>query len=113
MPSLTVLSVLSSDIPFGLAPTPNVSETMYITDILKQDTTPRISNFTDATLTILTSYRGWILYCAGDVTVERHSPHPSANGGNGLVSLPAENGAEEDVYITSSAGKFCARVRFE
>jgi hypothetical protein len=85
---------------------------MYINDILNQDTTPPITNLTDASLTILTGYRGWLLYCAGGVTIQRHNPHPSATHGNGHVSRP-ESGAEEDVSLVSSAGKFHARVRFD
>lgn len=113
MSTLTVLSVTpSEDISCGLAPTPNVSETEYISGILSQDTAPRITNLTEAPLTILAGYRGWSLYCAGGVTIQRHNPHSSAIQGNGHVSLP-NNGAEEDVDITCSTGKFRARVRFE
>lgn len=113
MSNLTVLSVTpSDDASNGLAPAPNVSETMYIKDILDKDTTPPITNLSEASLTALTSYRGWTLYCAGGVTIQRYNPHPSSTWGNGLISRPA-SGAEEDVYISNSIGKFRARVRFE
>jgi hypothetical protein len=85
---------------------------MYIKDILDKDITPPITNFTESPLTILTSYRGWSLYCAGGVTIHRYNPHPSATHGNGYVSR-AESGAEEDVCLMSSVGKFKARVRFD
>ena len=113
MSTLTVLSVTpSEDISCGLAPTPNVTETMYIKEALEQDTTPPITNFTETPLTVLAGYRGWSLYCAGGVTIQRHNPHPSAIQGNGHVSRP-KSGAEEDVSLTSSVGRFNARVRFD
>ena len=113
MSTLTVLSVTpNDDDSCGLAPTPNVTETMYIKETLDQDTTPPITNFTDASLTILTNHRGWSLYCAGGVTIQRHNPHPSAVHGNGHVSRP-KSGAEEDVSLMSSVGRFNARVRFD
>lgn len=113
MSTLTVLSVTpSDDAPNCLAPTPNVSETMYIKESLDLDTTPPITNFTEAPLTVLAGYRGWSLYCAGGVTIQRHNPHPSAVHGNGHVSRP-KSGAEEDVSLMSSVGRFKARVRFD
>jgi hypothetical protein len=113
MSTLTVLSVTpNDDASNGLAPAPNVSETMYIKDILDKDTTPPITNLTEAQLTALTSYRGWTLYCAGGVTIQRYNPHPSSTCGNGLISRPA-SGAEEDVCLMSSVGRFNARVRFD
>ena len=93
-----------------LAPAPCVRETEYISEILKEDTTPPITNLQAQPLTVLTNYRGTMLYCAGGVSV--HRVDPKTNGGNGFTSLPQGGDLDEDVIISSSIGKFSARVKF-
>ena len=55
-----------------LAPAPNVTETEYYSAILKEDTSPTITDYKDlmaSPLKVLTSHRGTVLYCNGRATV--------------------------------------------
>jgi hypothetical protein len=93
-----------------LAPAPCVRETDYISEILRNDQTPLITDFQAQPLNVLTNYRGVMLYCAGGVSV--HRVDPKTNGGHGFVAVP-QSDAEEDVIISSSVvGRFSARVKF-
>jgi len=96
--------------PCMLAPTPNVTESEYIAEILRTDTTPQITELSvGSVLRCLTTYRGHMLYCAGGVTVHRVSP--TTDGCNGRVYYP-DKGHEEDVLIMSEPGWYRGRVKF-
>jgi hypothetical protein len=108
---MQILSLKSSTRePCMLLPTPNVTEAEYIADIMQADNTPQITELSvGSVLRCLTTYRGHVLYCAGDVTVHRVSP--STDGGNGRVCYP-DNGQEEDVLIMTEPGWYEARVKY-
>lgn len=92
-----------------LYPAPNVTETEYIYDIRKKDETPTITNLDGVHLTVLTSYRGTNLYCAGKVTAYRINP--TSSGGNGCYSMPPP-GTEETVEFSTAGGRFRGQVIF-
>jgi hypothetical protein len=108
---MQILSLKSSARePCMLAPTPNVTESEYIAEIMRADTTPQITELSvGSVLRCLTTYRGHLLYCAGGVTVHRMSP--TTIGGNGRICYP-DNGQEEDVLIMTEFGWYDARVKF-
>ena len=109
---VTVLSTVPIDPTEqgALGPAPNVTETDYIWNLLRQDQTPPITDLMEAPIEVITDYRGVMLYCAGGVGV--HRTNPTTDGGNGLTSPPPP-GTEENVVISSPQGRFKARVRFE
>jgi len=109
---VTVLSAVPIDPaePSALAPAPNVTETEYIWNLLRQDQTPPITDLFAAPIEVLTNYRGHMLYCAGGVGV--HRIDPKTDGGNGMMCLPPP-GMEEDAIVSSPQGRFRARVRLE
>lgn len=93
-----------------LAPTPNVTETQYINDILNNDdNTPVITNLDGVHLNVLVNHRGTLLYCAGQVTVIRSSP--TTFGGNGYYTMPSP-GTEETVEFSTVQGRFRGQVRY-
>jgi hypothetical protein len=92
-----------------LAPAPNVTEAEYFSKILEKDETPTITNLDGVHLTVLTSHRGTVLYCAGGVTVYRMSP--TSFGGNGHYSFPSP-GTEETVEISTVNGRFRGQAIF-
>jgi hypothetical protein len=92
-----------------LAPVPNVTESEYFSKILEKDETPTITNLDGVRLKALTSHRGTILYCAGDVTVYR--VNPTTYGGNGMYALPSP-GTEETVEISTANGNFRGQAIF-
>lgn len=92
-----------------LYPAPNVTETEYICDITKKDETPTITNLDGVHLTVLTTHRGTMLYCAGNVTVYRIKP--TTFGGNGYYEMPSP-GTEETVEISTVNGRFRGQVIF-
>ena len=92
-----------------LYPAPNVTETEYIYDIMKKDETSTITNLDGVRLTVLTSYRGTKLYCAGGVTVYRMSP--TTFGANGFYSMPSP-GTEETVEFSTAGGRFRGQAIF-
>jgi len=92
-----------------LAPTPNVSEAEYFSEILKKDETPRITNIDGVHLKVLTGHRGTVLYCAGGVTVYRVSPTTFC--GNGYYSMPSP-GTEETVDFSTANGRFRGQAIF-
>lgn len=94
----------------ALASAPNVTETEIISNILRQDQTPPITDIFAAPINILTDYRGHVLYCAGGVGVHRTAP--VTWGANGYLNGPFSD-MQEDVELSSSQGRFKARVRFE
>ena len=106
--NLQILSFSPADRAM-LAPAPNVNEAEYIDGILKKDETPTITNLDGIHLTVLTSHRGTILYCAGGVTVYRMSP--VSFGGNGHYSFPSP-GTEETVEISTVNGLFRGQAIF-
>ena len=108
----TVLTAVPIDPmePNALAPTPNATETEIISNILSQYQTPPITDLFAAPINIITDYRGYMLYCAGSVSVHRISPVTWSANGN--LSGPFSD-MQEDVIISSSQGRFKARVRFE
>jgi hypothetical protein len=108
----TVLSADPIDLtkPQPLAPAPNVTETDYIHNALNSDQTDTITDLFAAPIEVITDYRGVMLYCAGGVGV--HRTHSTTSGGNGFTSPPGP-GVEEDVHISSTQGRFHARIRFE
>ena len=109
---VTVLSAILIDPiePSALGPAPNVTETEYIWNLLRQDRTPSITDLMEAPIEVITDYRGVMLYCAGGVDV--HRTNPTTGGGNGLTSPPPP-GTEENVIVSSPQGRFKARVRFD
>ena len=92
-----------------LAPTPNVSETEYFSEILKKDETPTITSIDGVHLKVMASHRGTVLYCAGDVTVYR--VNPTTYGGNGMYAVPSP-GTEETVEISTAHGRFRGQAMF-
>lgn len=92
-----------------LAPAPNVTEAEYFSKILEKDETPTITNLDGVHLTVLTSHRGTVLYCAGGVTVYRVSP--TSFGGNGMYSMPSP-GTQETVDISTVNGRFRGQAIF-
>jgi hypothetical protein len=92
-----------------LAPTPNVSETEYFSEILKKDETPRITDVEGVHLKVLTSHRGTVLYCAGGVTVFRVNPGTFC--GNGHYVMPSP-GTEETVHFSTPNGRFRGQAIF-
>ena len=88
---------------------PNVRESEYISEILKMDETPKITNLNGVHLTVLTSHRGTNLYCAGGVTIYR--VNPTSFGGNGHYSTPPP-GTEETVEFSTSGGRFRGQAIF-
>jgi L-aminopeptidase/D-esterase-like protein len=92
-----------------LAPTPNVSETEYFSEILKKDETPRITDVEGVHLKVLTSHRGTVLYCAGGVTVFRVNPGTFC--GNGYYAMPSP-GTEETVHFSTPNGRFRGQAIF-
>jgi hypothetical protein len=106
--TLQILSFYPID-QVTLAPVPNVTESAYFSEILEKDETPTITNLDGVHLTVLTSHRGTILYCAGDVTVYRISP--TSSGGNGHYNMPL-HGTEETVDFSTVNGRFRGQVIF-
>jgi hypothetical protein len=93
-----------------LMPTPNVTDSEYITQCLQVDKRPEITDLaTSGHIEILADYRGRILYCSGGISVYRYDPKTS--GGNGCINIPFSE-IEEDVHVISSVGTFNARVKF-
>jgi len=106
---LTITSYLRTDTNMQ-DPAPNVSETAYIANILKQDTTPIVTDLTAAPLTVLTDHRGALLYCVGCVTVYRYNS--TTRGGICYSSMPSA-GAEEQLFITCNTGWYVGVARFD
>lgn len=106
---LTVLSLAPSE-PIGLAPSPSVSDVEHIIECRNAHQVPDITDLMAAPITILTTYRGWNLYCEGDVTVYRSNP--LSQGANGYAGMPVA-GTTEDVKIGTSAGWFNCSVRYD
>ncbi len=106
---LEVLS-LSRMNSLPLMPSPNCTESAYISECLRANKRPIITDVASAGLIeILTDYRGYTLYCAGGITVYRRDP--KTYSGHGRVSPPL-HGLEENVYLLTSMGDFDARVKF-
>jgi hypothetical protein len=93
----------------SLSPVPNVNETEYFSEILEKDDTPVITNLNGVHLTVLTTHRGKVLYCAGGVTVYRISP--TSSGGNGHYNMPP-HGTEETVDFETVNGRFRGQIIF-
>ena len=89
-----------------LTPAPNATEVEEITRILKENASEPITDLTAQSIKVLAHYRGYMLYCQGDVTVYRYAPN--SDGVNGHSYMP-DHGTEEDVVIN---GQFMARVRY-
>ena len=93
-----------------LMPTPNVTDSEYITQCLMVDQKPDIMDLTTSgPIEILADYRGHILYCSGGISMYRYDPKTS--GGNGCINIPSSE-VEEDVHMMTSVGRFNARVKF-
>ena len=107
---LTVLSAKWSA-PMGLAPTPNVTDLEHIITVRNAHQAPDIQDLVAAgPILILTSYRGWNLYCEGGVTVYRDNP--KSEGGHGFAGEPIV-GTTENVTISCAAGWFKCEIRYE
>lgn len=93
-----------------LTPAPNCTESEYISECLRTDTRPTITDLATAgPIEIITDYRGSMLYCSGGVSVYRYSPRTFS--GHGHVTLPSD-GLEENVHIVTTFGNFDARIKF-
>ena len=106
----TVLSIGADLVSAPLAPAPNVTECVYIWEMIQARQKDPITDLMAGSIEVLADYRGVMLYCEGRVTV--HRTQPTTSGGNGCVCLPAA-GVEEDVNISADQGHFNARIRFE
>ena len=95
--------------PGNLFPAPNVQETTVIYSILSKDTSPRLEvepgKLINATLKILTGYRGALLYLEGGLNIFRFEP--KTEFGNGYTSPPTV-GLIETVKI----GEWIAEVEY-
>jgi hypothetical protein len=82
----------------GLAPAPSVRDCDEMKEIFAADATPRFTSmaeFIGAPLELLTTYRGWLIYLAGGVSL--HRTNPSTDGGNGYCCLPDRNVTEKAI----------------
>lgn len=105
-----ILSLVPTAMCNRLAPTPNIRESDEITSILSRDSSPMLESLSvGSELTCLSSYRGYMLYCAGGITVNRIES--TTEGVNGRSYMPII-GHEENVLILSNFGHFNARIRF-
>lgn len=93
-----------------LAPAPSVRDVDYISERLRSDEGPKVTDLMAGPIEVLADYRGSVLYCAGGVTV--HRINPKTNGGNGMTSLPTQP-IDEDVIISYTNGRVKAVVHFE
>lgn len=93
----------------NLCPAPNVQESEVIYGILAQDTSPRLEvepgKLINATLKILTGYRGGLLYLEGGVNIFRFEP--KTEFGNGYTSPPTVGLIE-----TVKVGEWIAEVEY-
>ena len=93
----------------NLCPAPNVQESEVIYSILSQDTSPRLEvepgKLINATLKILTGYRGALLYLEGGVNIFRFEPKTAF--GNGYTSPPTVGLIE-----TVKVGEWIADVEY-
>lgn len=105
----TVLSATPT-VPKGLAPAPNVKDIEHIIAARDAHQVPDIKDLMGAPILILTSYRGWNLYCEGGVTVYRESPKSEC--GHGFAGVPI-SGSTEDVRISCASGWFKCQIRYE
>ncbi len=93
-----------------LTPTPNIRELQYISELLRSNTVPEITNLATAgPIEIITNYHGSMLYCAGGVSVYRYSSQTFNRYWH--VTEPFD-GLEENVYIMTDLGNFKARIQF-
>ena len=95
--------------PGNLFPAPNVQETTVIYSILSKDTSPKLEvepgKLINATLKILTGYRGALLYLEGGVNIFRLEP--KTEFGNGYTSPPTVGLIE-----TVKVGEWIAEVEY-
>lgn len=108
MSTFIVLSMTPKE-PVCLVPAPNVTESEDISRILNRHQVSEITNLMAGPITILTQYRGWVVYCEGGVTMYRNSP--LLPGGNGYAGYPIPWTIEE-VTIHYSAGWFDCSILF-
>lgn len=93
-----------------LLPAPNCTECDYITQCLRANSRPEITDLKTAGLIeILADYRGHMLYCSGGVSVYRCDP--KTPGGHGRAGMPI-SGDEEKVNIMTRNGSFNATIKF-
>jgi len=93
----------------NLCPAPNVQETEAIYNILSKDTSPRLEvepgKLINASLKILTGYRGSLLYLEGGLNIFRFEPKTLY--GNGYTSPPTVGLIE-----TVKVGEWLAEVEY-
>jgi len=93
----------------NLCPAPNVQEIEVIYSILSKDTSPRLEidpeKLVNATLKILTGYRGALLYLEGGLNIFRLEP--KTEFGNGYTSPPIVG-----VIETVKVGEWLAEVEY-
>lgn len=108
MGHLTVLSMTSCE-PKGLAPAPSLADMATIMEARDAHRVPAITDLMKGPIRILANYRGWNLYCEGDVTVYRDDP--KSTGGHGYAGEPII-GTTEFVTIICAAGWFKCEIRY-
>jgi hypothetical protein len=95
--------------PLGLTPVPSVREWESF-DLTSSTTSfTNSAEFIGVPLEILATYRGSMIYLEGGISFYRNKP--STSGGNGMISLPAQN-VKETVTIQWEGMDYDAEIEF-